>query len=81
MAAFRFIHAADLHIDSPLVGLTARSGSFAERVETASRQAFENLISLALEERCRFIVIAGDLFDGEWRDYHTGLCFVERMRR
>ena len=45
MVAFRFIHAADLHIDSPLVGLTASSPSFAERVENASRQAFDNLIS------------------------------------
>ena len=81
MARFRFIHAADLHIDSPLVGLTAKSESFAERVENASRQAFENLTLLAKEERCSFIVIAGDLFDGEWRDYHTGLFFVDRMRR
>jgi DNA repair exonuclease SbcCD nuclease subunit len=81
MARFQFIHAADLHIDSPLIGLTATSTSFAERVDNASRQAFDNLITLAIEERCSFIVIAGDLFDGEWRDYHTGLFFVDRMRR
>ena len=81
MARFRFIHAADLHIDSPLVGLTARSESFAKRVDNASREAFDNLVSLAREERCNFIVIAGDLFDGEWRDYRTGLFFVDRMRR
>jgi len=81
MNGFRFIHAADLHIDSPLIGLAGKSEEFAERVNNASRQAFDNLVSLAQEEGCSFIVIAGDLFDGQWRDYHTGLFFLSRMRR
>jgi len=81
MNGFRFIHAADLHIDSPLIGLAGKSEEFAERVNNASRQAFDNLVSLAQEEGCSFIVIAGDLFDGQWRDYHTGLFFMSRMRR
>jgi DNA repair protein SbcD/Mre11 len=81
MPRFRFVHAADLHIDSPLIGLVSRSEEFAKRVDQASRQAFDNLVSLAQEERCSFIVIAGDLFDGQWRDYHTGLFFAGRMRR
>jgi DNA repair protein SbcD/Mre11 len=81
MSRFRFVHAADLHIDSPLIGLASHSEEFAERVDQASRQAFDNLVSLAQEERCSFIVIAGDLFDGQWRDYHTGLFFLSRMRQ
>ena len=81
MSGFRFIHAADLHIDSPLIGLAGKSEVFAERLDQASRQAFDNLVSLAQEGRCSFIVIAGDLFDGQWRDYHTGLFFLSRMRR
>lgn len=81
MNGFRFIHAADLHIDSPLIGLAGKSEEFAARINNASRQAFDNLVSLAQEERCSFIVIAGDLFDGQWRDYHTGLFFLSRMRR
>jgi len=81
MARFRFLHAADLHIDSPLVGLARKSQDFASRVDDASRGAFDNLISLAIDEECAFIVIAGDIFDGQWRDYRTGLYFVDRMRR
>jgi DNA repair protein SbcD/Mre11 len=81
MPQFRFVHAADLHIDSPLIGLAGKSEEFAERIDNASRQAFDNLVSLAQEERCSFIVIAGDLFDGQWRDYHTGSFFLSRMRR
>src|SRR5665213_3408022 len=81
VARFRFLHAADLHIDSPLVGLARKSQDFASRVDDASRRAFDNLISLAIDEECAFIVIAGDIFDGQWRDYRTGLYFVDRMRR
>lgn len=78
---FRFIHAADLHLDSPLLGLSKKSQDFATRVDDASRRAFDNLIALAIEEECRLIVIAGDVFDGQWRDYRTGQFFVDRMRR
>ena len=81
MSGFRFIHAADLHIDSPFIGLAGKSEAFAERLDQASRQAFDNVVSLAQEGQCSFIVIAGDLFDGQWRDYHTGLFFLNRMRR
>jgi DNA repair exonuclease SbcCD nuclease subunit len=81
MAGFRFLHAADLHLDSPLTGLTKKSEDYAVRLDDASRQAFDNLIALAIEEECRLIVIAGDIFDGQWRDYRTGLFFIGRMRR
>jgi DNA repair exonuclease SbcCD nuclease subunit len=78
---FRFIHAADLHLDSPLLGLARKSSDYAARIDDASRRAFDNLISLAIDEDCRLMVIAGDVFDGQWRDYRTGQFFVDRMRR
>lgn len=81
MVNFRFIHAADLHLDSPLIGLAKKSEDCAARLDDASRWAFDNLVALAIEEECRLIVIAGDIFDGQWRDYRTGLFFLERMRR
>ncbi|MGQ0444815.1 MAG: metallophosphoesterase family protein [Beijerinckiaceae bacterium] len=81
MVNFRFIHAADLHLDSPLADLAKKSGDYAARLDDASRRAFDNLVALAIEEDCRLIVIAGDIFDGQWRDYRTGLFFVDRMRR
>jgi DNA repair exonuclease SbcCD nuclease subunit len=77
----RFIHAADLHLDSPLVGLTRKSVDYAARLDDASRQAFDNLIALAIDEACGLLVIAGDVFDGRWRDYRTGQFFVDRMRK
>jgi DNA repair protein SbcD/Mre11 len=78
---FKFIHAADLHLDSPLRGLSARSQDAASRVQTASREALESMIDLAISEQCEFIVIAGDLFDGQWKDFRTGLYFASQMAR
>jgi DNA repair exonuclease SbcCD nuclease subunit len=56
-------------------------GPAVERIRTATRKAFENLIDEAIERKVAFIVIAGDLYDGDWRDYQTGLFFVRQMGR
>ena len=76
----RFIHAADIHLDSPLTGLSAYQDAPAELLRTATRDAFENLVSLALEEQVDFMVIAGDLYDGNWRDFNTGIFFSGQSR-
>ena len=81
MTSFRFLHTADIHLDSPLLGLVRQEGTAAERIRNATREAFEGLIERAVEERVSFLVIAGDLYDGNWRDYKTGLYFVRQMGR
>ena len=78
---FSFIHAADIHLDSPLKGLSRYEGAPVERLRSATREAFKNLIDLAIEEKVDFIVIAGDLYDGDWKDYNTGLFFANEMAR
>jgi len=78
---FKFIHTADIHLDSPLHRLEAYEGAPRQEIRQASRRAMENLVDLALEESVAFIIIAGDLFDGDWQDYHTGLYFVSQMHR
>jgi len=78
---FKFIHTADIHLDSPLHRLEAYEGAPRHEIRQASRRAMENLIDLALAESVDFVLIAGDLFDGDWQDYHTGLYFVAQMHR
>jgi len=77
----KFVHAADLHIDSPLRGLGAYDGAPVERVREATRRALGNLVQLCLDERAAFLVLAGDVFDGEWKDFNTGLFFVRELNR
>ena len=75
----KFIHAADIHLDSPLVGLTRYDGAPVDELRTAPRKAFANLIRLAIDEEVDFVLLAGDVYDGNWRDYNTGLYFVSMM--
>lgn len=77
----RFIHAADLHIDSPLRGLSRYEGAPVERLRNATREALEAMVDLALKEEVDFILLAGDLYDVDWQDFHTGLYFREQMVR
>lgn len=77
----KFIHAADIHLDSPLRGLAQYDGAPLEMLRGATRRAFENLVQVALDERVAFVVIAGDLYDGDWRDFNTGLFFVRQLGR
>lgn len=81
MKSFRFIHTGDIHLDSPLKGLSGQRGAAAERIRTATRVALDNLVSQAIEDQVAFVIIAGDLYDGDWRDYQTGLFFVKQMGR
>lgn len=78
---FRFLHAADVHLDSPLVGLARYESAPVEAVRGATRRAFENLVGVAIDEEVAFVLLAGDLYDGDWKDYRTGLFFVGQMAK
>jgi DNA repair exonuclease SbcCD nuclease subunit len=77
----RILHAADLHIDSPLGGLSAYEGAPVEEIRGATRRATENLIETAIAREVDVVVVAGDVFDGDWRDYSTGLFWVGQLAR
>lgn len=78
---FRFLHTADLHLDSPLRGLGSREGAPVEELRGASRRALDLLVELAKSEKVDFVIIAGDIYDRDWKDYSTGLFFRSRMAR
>ncbi len=78
---FRFIHTADVHLDSPLEGLECYDGAPVDTLRGATRRAFQNLVRLALDEDVAFVVIAGDLYDGAWKDFSTGLFFTREVSR
>ena len=77
----KFIHAADLHIDSPLRGLDSYEGAPVERIRGATRAALLALVERALAEKVDLVLLAGDIYDGDWADFRTGLFFREQMGR
>ena len=78
---FTFLHAADLHLGSPLKGLALRDEVLGAKLASASRDACVELIDRALEERIAFAIFAGDIFDGDWRDSAIALFFNRQIAR
>ena len=78
---FKFLHAADIHLDSPLKGLGRSDDLPADEIRGATRKALDNLVRLAIDEKVAFVLIAGDVYDGDWKDHNTGLWFVRQMAR
>lgn len=82
MATFRFLHCADLHIDSPLRGLDSTDPDApADRIRGATREAFANLVDYALAQQVAFVLAAGDLYDGDWTDWRTGQFLMAQVGR
>ena len=78
----RLVHAADLHLDSPLRGLTRLGDdALARLLREATRRALENLTELTVRCEADALLLAGDIYDGDWPDYATGRFFVEQMGR
>jgi DNA repair protein SbcD/Mre11 len=81
LTLIKFIHSADIHLDSPLKGLEQYEGAPVEQIRGATRRALENLVDLAIREKVHFVLVAGDLYDGAWKDYQTGLFVVKQASR
>jgi exonuclease SbcD len=81
MTAYRFVHAADIHLDSPLRSLALRDPRLAEFIGNASRQVFARIVDLCLEEQVHALMLAGDLYDGEQTSMKTARFLSEQLRR
>ena len=77
----KILHAADLHLDSPMSGLRAYEDAPVEELRMATRTALGNLVDAAIAEEVALVLLAGDVFDGDWPDYGTGLHFAKEMGR
>ena len=77
----RFVHAADLHLGSPLHALEDSSGELATTLARATETAFERVVTVAIDRDVDFIVVAGDLYDREARSVRANQFLVEQFDR
>src|SRR3954447_2756218 len=77
----KLVHAADIHLDSPMHGLTAYDTAPVDELRLATRAALRGLVDLCLDEQADALLIGGDLYDGDWHDYATGAHFVREAQR
>lgn len=78
---FRFVHAADIHLDSPLSSLALRDPELAVLVGTATRSAFTAIIDLCLDEKVDALLLAGDLYDGSQTSMKTAIFLATSLQR
>ncbi len=82
MSSLRFVHAADLHLDSPFTGLkTATPPHIAARLLNATFKAYDSIIDFCLAEQVEALLIAGDIYDGADRSLRAQLRFVDGLKR
>ena len=78
---YRFVHAADIHLDSPLRSLALRDPALGEMIGGATRQAFLSIVDLCLAERVDALILAGDLYDGEQTSMKTARFLGDQLKR
>lgn len=81
MKTVTFIHAADLHLDSPMVGLKHLPKPIFERLKESTFQSLNKIIDAAIKHRVDFVILAGDLFDGEDRSLRALTRFRKQIER
>mgnify|MGYP001226903225 CR=1 FL=1 len=81
MKGFRFLHAADLHLDSPFKGLSEPPPAIARVIRDAALSALDRLVQTALEEQVDFVLIAGDVYDLRDRSLRAELRFLQAVER
>ena len=77
----KFIHCADLHLDSPFKSKSYLSPNIFEDVQKSAYESFKNIVDLALKQEVDFIIIAGDLFDSENRTLRAEVFLKEQFKR
>lgn len=81
LLAFKFVHTADIHLDSPLKSLALRDAGLAELVGNATRTTLSRIVDLCISESVQALVIAGDLYDGSQTSMKTARFLAQEMER
>jgi DNA repair exonuclease SbcCD nuclease subunit len=78
---FRFVHTADLHLDSPFIGLQAVSPPVASELREATFRTFDRIVDLCIERSADFLLVAGDIYDSRDQSLRAQLRFRDNLRR
>ena len=81
ISTFSFVHTADLHLDSPFIGITGVDPKLGERLAKATIQAYETIIELCIEREVDFLLIAGDVYDSADKSLYAQVRFIEGLRK
>jgi DNA repair exonuclease SbcCD nuclease subunit len=78
---FSFIHTADLHLDSPFIGIYEINQELRESLVNATFEAYDTIIDLCIEKEVDFLLIAGDVYDSANKSLYAQLKFIKGLDR
>ncbi len=81
MSSVKFVHTADLHLDTPFKGLSVWNSDLAAKLKDATFKSFRRIIDLCIEQKADFLIISGDIFDSENKSLAAQLKFVSGLKR
>ena len=81
MESLRFVHAADLHLDSPFRGVGSASAALKERLQSATLKALRRVVDHTIHSKSDFLIIAGDIYDSKDRNLRALVSFRKEMER
>ena len=76
---FKFVHTADIHLDSPLKSLAFQDQEMADAVGNATRETFSSIVELCISEKVDALIISGDLYDGNQTSYKTAKFLINKL--
>lgn len=81
MKRLRFMHVADLHLDSPFKGMSALPERVRERIRESTFEALKELVALAIREQVDFVLISGDVYDLSDRSLRAQIRFQKALEQ
>ncbi|MGI6045378.1 MAG: metallophosphoesterase family protein [Eggerthellaceae bacterium] len=79
-ASLKFIHTSDLHLGTSFKGVRSLSSTWKNKLVKAIPEAFDRVISAAIEHQVDFLIISGDIFDSDRVSYGDYLRFFEGIK-
>lgn len=81
MTKIRFIHTSDLHIGTPFKGLCNSNSQLASKLKDASLRSFQRIIDLCIDRNVDFLLVAGDVFDSEYKSVADQMRFCNELKK
>ncbi|EPD9051195.1 metallophosphoesterase family protein [Listeria monocytogenes] len=81
MKEIQFLHMADLHLDSPFIGLSTLPQPLFSAMQESTFQSLERITTVAIKEAVDFVLIAGDVYDSEDQSVRAQARFAKEMKR
>jgi DNA repair protein SbcD/Mre11 len=78
---FSFVHTADLHLDSPFVGISEINDSISSKLTESTFKSFNKIINICIEKQVDFLLVAGDIFNSADRSIRAQLRFRDGIKK